>query len=136
MSSESPAPEPPYFKVPLNLPHAARVAWRIASLLPAPPEPVNAEAEAANRIAQQLTDLLADCFERDENPGGTAALRLRDRAAGLGRRLVGHIEQGGFGGDRLGQCVRNFFECLELGPEGAAISLRAGEDPKSLQRPF
>ena len=37
--------------------------------------------------------------------------------------------------DRLGQLVRNYFECLELGAEGAEISLRAGEDPRSLQRP-
>ena len=27
------------------------------------------------------------------------------------------------------------FECLELGEEGAEISLRAGEDPNSIQRP-
>jgi hypothetical protein len=40
------------------------------------------------------------------------------------------------GHDRLGQCVRNFFECLELGREGAAISLRAGENPRSMQRPM
>ena len=45
------------------------------------------------------------------------------------------IEKAGAGADRLGQQVRNLFECLELGEEGAAISLRAGENPRSLLRP-
>jgi hypothetical protein len=73
--------------------------------------------------------------ELDDNPPMKAAILLRDRAAGLARKLVDHIEQGGLGNDRLGQCVRNLFECLELGLEGVSISLRAGENPKSFQRP-
>jgi hypothetical protein len=56
--------------------------------------------------------------------------------ADLARALVDQIERAGAGSDRLGQHVRNFFECLSLGEEGAAISLRAGEDPNSIQRPF
>ena len=60
---------------------------------------------------------------------------VRDQAAVLGRKLVDQIEREKAGHDRLGQCVRNLFECLELGQEGAVISLRAGEDPKSFQRP-
>jgi hypothetical protein len=62
-------------------------------------------------------------------------LALRDEAAQLGRRLVECIEADEVGSDRVGQCVRNLFECLALGQEGAALSLRAGEDPNSLQRP-
>ena len=53
----------------------------------------------------------------------------------LGRLLVDHIERDQLGHDRLGQGIRNLFECLELGREGAVISLRAGEDPRSFQRP-
>ena len=45
------------------------------------------------------------------------------------------IEKNKLGGDRLGQAVRNLFECLALGEEGAAISLRAGENPRSTLRP-
>ncbi|MBI4622024.1 MAG: hypothetical protein HY736_02245 [Verrucomicrobia bacterium] len=93
------------------------------------------EADAVRQVAKELEDLLAPCFDLGENPDGESANRIRDRAAGLGRRLVDAIERGGFASDRLGQCVRNLFECLELGPEGAAISLRAGENPNSLQRP-
>ncbi|MFZ5495316.1 MAG: hypothetical protein ACOZE5_08265 [Verrucomicrobiota bacterium] len=45
------------------------------------------------------------------------------------------MELDSLGHDRLGQGVRNYFECLELGREGAAIPLRAGKDPESMQRP-
>ncbi len=45
------------------------------------------------------------------------------------------LERAHLGSDLLGQLVRNYFECLELGEEGSEISLRAGENPKSLQRP-
>jgi len=34
-------------------------------------------------------------------------------------------------GDRLGQLVRNFFECLGLAEEGAQLALRCGERPDS-----
>ena len=54
----------------------------------------------------------------------------------MGRLIVDDIERLGVGDDRIGQAVRNFFECLELGEEGARISLRAGENPKSALRPI
>jgi hypothetical protein len=124
----------PFFQVALNLPHAGRIARRIILILPARGAPEGAEA-AARRTAADLLELLEPCMEADENPPGRLGTQLRDRAAELGRQLVGQIEGGGIGFDRLGQCVRNLFECLELGREGAEISLRAGENPRSLQRP-
>ncbi len=125
----------PHFRIPLNLPHAGRVARRIVLLLPTHVRGPGAEADAVRQIAQELEDLLAPCFDLGENPDAVSAGRLRERAAALGRRLVDAIERGGFGSDRLGQCVRNLFECLELGPEGTTLSLRAGENPNSPQRP-
>lgn len=127
--------EPPYFHVALNLPHAGRVALRLVRLLLpfAPGEP--AEHARARRTAMELAALLAPCYESDENPAPEAAQALRAQAAELGRTLVDQIERGRLGGDRIGQAVRNLFECLEHGREGAAISLRAGENPRSLQRP-
>jgi hypothetical protein len=119
----------PFFQVALNLPHAGRVARRIVKLLQAP------EAAPARRLASELLILLHPCMELDENPPGELGPALRDRAAVLARRLVDAIERGKLGHDRLGQCIRNLFECLELGREGAEISLRAGEDPRSMQRP-
>jgi hypothetical protein len=124
----------PFFQVALNLPHAGRIARRIILILPARGAPEGAEA-AARRTAADLLELLEPCMEQDENPPGKPGLVIRDRAAELGRLLVAQIEGGGIGFDRLGQCVRNLFECLELGREGAEISLRAGENPRSLQRP-
>lgn len=125
----------PFFHVALNLPHAGRVARRMLPHLPAPGAASGADALSSRKVVEQMIVLLEPCVDLDENPAGAAGLELRDRAAALGRRLVEHVERGGFGHDRLGQCVRNYFECLELGLEGADISLRAGEDPRSLQRP-
>jgi hypothetical protein len=127
----------PFFLVALNLPHAGRIARRILPLLPARGEKgAGAAADAAQATVRELVELLDPCLDSDENPPGPASARLQSRAAVLGRALVDHIEHGGFGHDRLGQCVRNFFECLELGREGADVSLRAGENPKSMQRPM
>jgi hypothetical protein len=123
----------PFFQVALNLPHAGRVSRRIVKLLPAQGEAPG--AEAPRKIALELVLLLDPCTELDENPPQELAAGVRDRAAALARRLVDCIERGKLGHDRLGQCVRNLFECLELGREGAGISLRAGEDPRSIQRP-
>jgi hypothetical protein len=128
--------ERPYFKVALNLPHAGRIARRILPLLPAHGESGGSEALEARKVAAELVELLDPFLELDENPQAEVSTQLRLSAATLGRKLVGHIERGGFGHDRLGQCVRNLFECLELGREGADISLQAGENPRSLQRPF
>ena len=36
--------------------------------------------------------------------------------------------------DKLGQCVRNLFECLGLPNEGRRVSLVCGENPDSLMR--
>jgi hypothetical protein len=134
VSDASDAPRRPFFHVALNLPHAGRVARRIPPLLPASGT-VGSDAEQAGITAWQLIELLDPCLDAGENPTGAASLRLQQQAADLGRKLVNHIERGGFGHDRLGQCVRNLFECLELGAEGAEISLRAGENPDSFQRP-
>jgi hypothetical protein len=125
----------PYFNVALNLPHAGRIARRIERLLPDPTSDLGAEAHEAQRVTGELVDLLDPCLDADENPAPAVSTRIQGRAAALGRKLVDHIERGGLGHDRLGQCVRNFFECLELGREGAEISLRAGENPRSMQRP-
>jgi hypothetical protein len=124
--------EIPHFKIPLNLPHAGRIAERILVCLDREglPEP------ATEKIAQRLAAILEPYLNSEENPRPDLADRVRREAAALGRQLVDHIERNQLGHDRLGQCVRNLFECLELGPEGTVISLRAGENPKSFQRPI
>ena len=130
-----PADNRPFFQVALNLPHAGRIARRIAPLLERREAPGGAGAVAARHTVGELVRLLDPSLDLDENPPGELGEQVRRYAAALGRRLVDEIERGGLGHDRLGQCVRNLFECLELGREGAEISLRAGENPNSLQRP-
>jgi hypothetical protein len=125
----------PFFQVALNLPHAGRIARRIMLLLPARGAEGGGNAAAARQTAAELLELLDPCLDLDDNPPGDLGAQLQNQAASLGRRLVDQIEASGLGHDRLGQCVRNLFECLELGREGAEISLRAGENPRSLQRP-
>ena len=105
-------------------------------LVPDSPAGRGTPPDALNLIASKLDALLAPYVDHDDNPPAPIAARVRNEAASLGRKLVDEIERAKAGHDRLGQCVRNLFECLELGREGAAISLRAGEDPKSFQRPF
>ena len=125
----------PYFK--RSVESAARRAHRPSHRTSLPDQScdLGAEAHAAQRVTGELVDLLDPCLDADENPAPAVSARLQSRAADLGRKLVDHIERGGFGNDRLGQGVRNFFECLELGREGADVSLRAGETPRSMQRP-
>ncbi len=84
--------------------------------------------------AERLDSMLFKYVEEDENPGEAEGVEMRDKAAAVARQLVDELEAAGIAGDRLGQYIRNLFECLELGEEGAAISLTAGENPESLMR--
>ena len=124
-----------HFDIPLDLPHAGRLADRILNLLERHCEEQGVDAEEALDTAERMSNLLFRYSANDENPAGEEADAVREEAAILGRQLVDHLEADNIKGDRLGQYVRNFFECLELGEEGAQISLRAGENPNSLQRP-
>lgn len=119
-----------HFDLPLNLPHAGRVAARIHHYV------FEEDKLAEGRmLAERLLALLRPYQESDENPASEEAARVVAEASGLGRTIVNVIERSGAGHDRLGQAIRNLFECLELGAEGAQISLRAGENPGSALRP-
>lgn len=122
-----------HFDIPLDIPHAGRIADRLLSLIGRSLEEFQIDGPALMEKAEQLWTLLFRFTGEEDNP--SEALRLRDEAAVLGRELVTEMERAGLATDRLGQLVRNLFECLELGAEGAEISLRAGENPQSLQRP-
>lgn len=126
----------PFFQVALNLPHAGRFARRILLLISELPRTKHVSLDGVLAVATKLEGILVSYLNLEDNPPALIAARVRQEAAALGRKLVDEIEAAGVGHDRLGQCVRNLFECLELGREGASISLRAGEDPKSFQRPF
>lgn len=125
-----------HFDVPRNLPHAATVTRRIAERLRKLGAEENPDAEDLFESLNALEERLFP-FELEENgvdPVEEAA--IAEQAAGQARRVVDEIEKLTIADDRLGQAVRNLFECLGHGEEGAEISLRAGENPASLMRPF
>ncbi|MBV8881876.1 MAG: hypothetical protein JO332_18095 [Planctomycetaceae bacterium] len=121
---------PNSFRIPLNLPHAATISLRIQYHLA-----VAGAGPETQKLAADLIALLAPWRDQEENGAADAAATATEAAAVLGRRLVDDIERRKLGGDRLGQAVRNLFECLTRGEEGAEISLRAGENPNSTLRP-
>ena len=120
----------PAFNLPLNLPHASTIAHRILHHMRGRGAPV----EALERVGGLIV-LLEPWRDLEDNGPADAAEKARQSAAALGRLVVDDIEKSGIGYDRLGQAVRNLFECLSMGEEGARISLRAGEDPRSTMRP-
>lgn len=125
-----------HFQIPLDLPHAGMVAWRIHTLLSSMEESPGPDKDALIGKVVELRELLEPWRESGENPADDAVgAEVVRHAAELGRAIAAGIERLGLGTDRLGQCIRNLFECLELGEEGAAISLRAGENPRSALRP-
>lgn len=123
-----------HFDIPLDLPHAATVAWRIHTQLSHLEESALPEERAVMKLVKDLRTLLDPFREEGENPPDDEAPPIVEQAASMGRELVDHIERLNLGHDRLGQCVRNLFECLERGEEGARLSLRAGENPASAMR--
>ena len=123
-----------FFDIPLDLPHAGRIADRIATLVERHAEELEIDAPEAIDAAERLSSYLFRNAGGDDNPPDAEA--VRDNAAAIARELVDALESSRLASDRLGQLVRNLFECLELGKEGAEISLRAGENPNSIQRPI
>ena len=107
----------------LNLPHARTIAQRIGRSL----ESLGAFGEVGNGHAAPLADaydaLEVHLRDFDEDPPAAEALRAADEAAELARALVEAILATPARGDRLGQHVRNLFECLGLPEEGAELSL-------------
>lgn len=116
----------------INLPHANTVLSRIVRSLAAQQEPCTYDSTPLPELLAELDRCLRPFTE---DPPQDAALAAADGAATVARVLVEEIEKAGYRGDRLGQCVRNLFECLGLPEEGAELSLLCGERPDSLLRP-
>lgn len=115
----------------INLPHARTIVERIGRTL----DVLGGFGHEANGGAKALSDALADLAGSlrsfDEDPVAEEALEAADLAAAKGRALVDAIAAIRCQSDRLGQHVRNLFECLGLPEEGAELSLRCGERPDS-----
>jgi len=116
----------------INLPHANTVLGRIVRWLEAQEQP---QPYADTALPGLLAELDRRLRPYVEDPQEKIAVAAADEAAEVARLVVTEIEVVGYRGDRLGQCVRNLFECLGLAAEGAELSLRCGERPDSLLRP-
>jgi len=115
----------------INLPHARTVLERIGRSLEALAAFGESGNGGASRLRASYAVLEAQLRPHDEDPALAQAIAAADTAAILGRELVVAIIETGCHGDRLGQCVRNLFECLGLPEEGARLSLKCGERPDS-----
>ncbi len=124
-----------FYNVPVNLPHAATLANRIELRLAAMQIFEHPEAEPLILLIENLQDTIGR-YEGANDPPDAETQEVVENAAAVARSIVDQIEQMQAGEDRLGQLIRNLFECLGLGKEGAEISLRAGENPNSLLRPL
>ncbi len=116
----------------LNLPHALTIVGRLALYLEPRREPVPIEETQVREHIEALYEILGPY---SEDPPADVALRVAAQAAERARLLAEEIARAGYTSDRIGQCVRNLFECLGLPAEGAALSLTCGERPDSPLRP-
>jgi hypothetical protein len=117
--------------VQINLPHARTIAQRVGRTL----EVLGGFGEAGNGGALALhaafEALEGSLREFDEDPRAEEAIVAADAVAAKARTLVEAILATSCRSDRLGQHVRNLFECLGLAEEGAEASLKCGERPNS-----
>jgi hypothetical protein len=115
----------------INLPHARTVVQRIGRSL----EALGAFSEEANGGAFALYAAFDGLETRlrdfEDDPPQESALAEADAAAARARELVRAILVTPVRGDRLGQHVRNLFECLGLAEEGRELALQCGERPDS-----
>jgi hypothetical protein len=125
----------PHFNIPLNLQHAATIARRLAYHLERLQKLKSVKLDKALIRAESISEKLFPFHVSEQNPAPDDLAVLISEVAALAREMVDEVEGLNAGDDRFGQAVRNLFECLVLGEEGARISLRAGENPDSALRP-
>ena len=116
----------------INLPHAHTIVSRLVRWFEGMADPAALDDPPIPGLLAELDRCLRP-FAAD--PPEAEAVPAAVETAQVARGLVEAIEAGGYRGDRLGQCVRNLFECLGLAEEGAKLSLRCGERPDSPLRP-
>ena len=117
-----------------DIEHALRLVDRMIERLDGRLDP---EHDGHRALRAHLSGLARLLLLRDgeDDPEDPATAALLDQAQGMATAFVDGVVAFELGGDRLGQNVRNLFECLGAATLGAEQSLRAGEDPDSLLRP-
>lgn len=116
----------------INLPHARTVAERIERQL----EILRVlEGEGTKRLNTAVIVVRQGLEPWVEDADPETAAASADPIVDLARDLVKAIvDDERARSDRLGQCIRNLFECLGLPNEGRRLSLACGENPDSLMR--
>lgn len=116
----------------INLPHARTVAERIERQLEIlrvlegeGTKGLNAAVIAVRRGLEPWVE------DADPETAGASADPIVELARNLVKAIVDDERARS---DRLGQCIRNLFECLGLPNEGRRVSLACGENPDSLMR--
>lgn len=118
----------------INLPHARTVILRIGRTLEFQGAFGAETSGGATGVRPAFDALENEAAPYDEDPGLETAVEAADVLAGKARALVAAILETPVRSDRLGQHVRNLFECLGLADEGGALSLQCGERPDSPMR--
>ena len=116
----------------VNLPHALTIVGRLVYYIEYRSEPTPVEETRVREALAALDELLRP-YPTD--PPTATAVRVARLAAVEARALADECVRAGYRGERLGQCIRNLFECFGLAAEGAARSLECGERPDSPLRP-
>jgi hypothetical protein len=111
----------------LNLPHSRTIIARIWRSLEALGAFGGQSNGSGTALALALEALEEQARPYEEDPPIEQALAAADAIADKARTLVAAILATPARGDRLGQFVRNLFECLGLADEGAALALDCGE---------
>ena len=116
----------------INLPHARTVAERLERQL----EILRVlDGPGSVELNRGVSDLKRALEPFAEDPPEERLLEEADRALAVARALTDRIVANARArSDRLGQCVRNLYECLGAPDEGRDVSLACGEDPNSLMR--
>jgi hypothetical protein len=117
----------------INLPHARTVLARIGRMLEFLGA-MGAEAAGGPALQAAFQGIERAAEPYDEDPALAAAIDAADALAERARELVAALLATPVRSDRLGQHVRNLFECLGLPEEGAELSLQCGEKPDSMMR--
>ena len=116
----------------INLPHARTIVGRLMYYLAQRPEVAAAGPEELRDLLDEMERALS---RYDTDPPAAEAITVAQRMGEQARTLADEIVASGYRGDRLGQCVRNLFECLGYPEEGAQRSLECGERADSPLRP-
>jgi len=116
----------------INLPHARTIVQRIGRTLTA--QGAFPEEGFGGDLHAHLLALEHGLRDFDEDPRAEQALPAADAAAQAARQMVDALLETPLRSDRLGQHVRNLFECLGLAEEGATLALQCGERPDSPMR--